>query len=301
MGKKYYVRIMQAGRFAKTVRYARSLPNDRAVARAEKAAATAKAQQYINIKNATERLELLLWANFDNKRACFCTFTFNNDKLPTTRKEVKTVFSSYMKLLRQDWKRQGRELKYIYTIEGASLGDSPSARPVDGEAWEIAPWRDAERWESLELGTAPGPSEHSARFHVHCFLLLEKPDFETVRALWRAGYVHINRMKVNEKTTFARLASYVTKERRNDEKPAGDRAYTPSLNLTQPDISGHWCEEWETIGAPTGATVIHSGREETEYSCYEYLTYILPRPQQQPEPYRSCGPIGGTGRRKRTK
>lgn len=291
MCKKHYMRTMQAGRFIKVVRYTRTLPNDRTVARAEKASATSKAQRYVNIKNAAERLELLLWANFDNKQACFCTFTFDDNKLPATRKEVKTVFSSYIKALRQEWKRHGRDLKYIYTIEGASLSESPSARPVADVQWEIAPWRDADQWESFDLGTAPEPSERPTRFHVHCFFLLEKSDYETVRALWLAGHVHINRMKVNEKTTFSRLAAYVTKERRNDEKPNGDRAYIPSQNLTQPTIDGHWCEEWESIDAPSGAKVIHSGREDTEFASFEYLTCILPRHLPQPTPYRSRGPI----------
>lgn len=301
MGKEYYVRTMQAGRYVKTVRYKRILPSDRKVARAEKAAATTKAQQYINVKNAAEKLELLLCANFDDRRACFCTFTFCNDKLPATRKEVKAVFSAYIKQMRQEWKRHDRELKYIYTIEGAALSASPSARPVDGEQWEVAPWKNRDRWESLGLGTAQEPPEQATRFHVHCFLLLEKADYETVRALWRAGHVHINRMQVNEKSTFSRLSTYVTKETRSGEKPNGDRAYTPSLNLTQPTITGRWCEEWETIGAPSGATVLHKGSEQTEYSSYEYLTYVLPRPQQRPEPYQSRGQLSRKKYRKQTK
>lgn len=298
MSKEYYMRTMVAGRYVKTVRYKRTLPSDRKIARAEKAAATTKAQQYINVKNTTEKLELLLCANFDDKRACFCTFTFGDDKLPATRKEVKAVFSAYMKQLRQDWKRQGRELKYIYTIEGEALASSPSARPVDGEQWELAPWRDKERWEALALETAQEPPERATRFHVHCFLLLDKGDYETVRALWRAGHVHINRMQVNEQTTFSRLASYVTKEKRDEEKPNGVRSYTPSLNLTPPTVTGHWCDEYETIGAPMGAEILHRGYEETEFSSYEYLTYRRPRPQQQPEPYRSRGQLDRKKRRK---
>ena len=134
-------------------------------------------------------------------------------------------------------------------------------------------------------------AEQPVRFHVHCFLLLNKSDYDTVRAFWRYGYVYINQMKVNEITTFSRLATYVTKDSRNEKKPNGSRVYVPSLNLEKPKIEGHWCEEYETIEPPRGAEIIRSGRDDTMYTSFQFCYYRLPRPQQPPQPYKSKGKL----------
>lgn len=303
MAKEFYIRTMTAGRYRKVVRYSRTLPGDSKNVRRAKQAATTAAQKFINIKNATEKLQLLLCANFDSKTACFCTFTFNDDHLPANQKHTRQIFADYLKQLRPEWKRRGRELKYIYTIEGETLVSSPLACPVGSQQWEIAPWRDGERWAQMDDPAAQDEPETPCRLHVHCFLLLNKEDYETVRAFWPYGQVYINPMKVNELTTFQRLASYVTKEKRTGSKANGSRAYIPSLNLVQPAIDGHWCTEFEGIALPQGAEEIKSGLERDEIygTSMEYILYRMPRPQQQPQPYKSKGPLHRKGRRSTAK
>lgn len=292
MGKEFYIRTRIAGRYRLVARYSRPLPGDNEVVRTAKQSATTAAQKYINIKNATERLQLLLCANFDSKDACFCTFTFRDDTLPANRKHAKAIFADYLRKLRQEWKRTGRDLKYLYTIEGEPLSACPAAAPVAGQRWEVAPWREEKRWGKLDT-TAQREPEEPTRFHVHCFFLLQKSDYETVRALWPYGQVYISQMKVNELTTFQRLASYVTKESCTGIKGNGARAYTPSLNLEQPAFDGHWCSEFEGLALPQGAEKISSGAECNDVygSSMEYLLYRLPRPTQQPQPYKSKGKV----------
>lgn len=292
MAKDFYMRIRTAGRYRLVARYSRPLPGDSDATRTAKQAATTAAQKYINIKNATERLQLLLCANFDSKDACFCTFTFADETLPANRKHVKTIFVDYLRKLRPEWKRTDRAFKYLYTIEGEPLTVYPTAAPVAGQRWEIAPWRDAKRWEQLDTAAQDAPEE-PARFHVHCFFLLRKADHETIKALWPYGQVYISQMKVNELTTFQRLASYVTKESRTGVKGNGARAYTPSLNLEQPTIDGHWCAEFEGITLPIGAEKISSGADSNEIygSSMEYLLYRMPRAVQQPQPYKGKGKL----------
>lgn len=287
MAKEFYIRTMCAGRYRKVVRYSRTLPSDSKSVRRAKQAATTAAQKFINVKNATEKLQLLLCANFDSKEACFCTFTFDDDHLPANQKHTRQIFADYLKQLRSEWKRRGRVLKYIYTVEGEACASSP----VDGQQWEVAPWRDPERWAQMDEPATEDTEELSTRLHVHCFLLLRKGDYEAVRALWTYGQVYINQMKVNELTTFQRLASYVTKEKRSGGKGNGDRAYIPSLNLEQPVIDGHWCTEFEGIVLPQGAEEIKSGAERDEVfgSSMEYILYRMPRQSQQPQPYKSKG------------
>ena len=289
MAKEFYMREMRAGRYRKVVRYSRTLPSDSTSTRAAKQAATTAAQKFINIKNSTERLQLLLCANFDSKKACLCTFTFTDEALPANRKHAKSIFSAYLKKLRPEWKRTNRVFKYLYTIEGDPL----AAVPMADQQWETAPWRDKERWAQLDAVADQPEPEQATRFHVHCFLLLDKADYETIKAFWSYGQVFISQMKVNELTTFQRLASYVTKESRTGSKGNGARAYVPSLNLEQPTIEGHWCSEYEGITLPNGAEAIKSGAEHDDIygSSMEYLFYRLPRPVQQPQPYKSKGKI----------
>ncbi|MBQ3194170.1 MAG: hypothetical protein IJB59_11475 [Oscillospiraceae bacterium] len=292
MAKEFYIRFRTAGRYCLVTRYSRPLPGDSEAARTAKQAATTAAQKFINIKNATERLQLLLCANFDSKEASFCTFTFTDETLPANRKHAKAIFADYLRRLRPEWKRAERPFKYLYTIEGEPLSVFPSAAPVAGQRWEVAPWREEQRWEQLDTAAQDAP-EPPTRFHVHCFFLLRKTDYETVKALWPYGQVYISQMKVNDLTTFQRLASYVTKESRAGTKGNGERAYTPSLNLEQPTIDGHWCSEFEGIKLPLGAEKISSGTDSNEIygSSMEYLFYRMPRPVQQPQPYKSKGQL----------
>ena len=113
MAKEFYMRIRTAGRYRLVARYSRPLPGDSDATRTAKQAATTAAQKYINIKNATERLQLLLCANFDSKDACFCTFTFTDEALPANRKHAKTIFVDYLRKLRPEWKRTDRAFKYL--------------------------------------------------------------------------------------------------------------------------------------------------------------------------------------------
>ena len=302
MAKEFYIRTMTAGRYTKTVRYSRTLPGDSKSTRNAKQAATAAAQKYINVKNATEKLQLLLCANFDSKNACFCTFTFQEDNQPANAKHTQRIFADYLKKLRPEFQRQGRSMKYIYTVEGKPLAVAPEAFCVDSQQWEIAPWRDRERWAEMDDVAAQEESETATRLHVHCFLLLEKGDYEAVKALWPYGQVYISQMKVNELTTFQRLASYVTKEKREGEKGNGVRSYIPSVDLDKPVITGHWCSEYEGIMLPYGAEEIKSGSERDEIygTSMEYIFYRMPRPQQTPQPYKGKGQLR-QGRRRLTR
>lgn len=300
MSKEYYIRTLRAGRYVKVVRYSRAVPSDSRSTRQHKQAATNAAQRFINIKNATERLQLLLCANFDSKDACFCTFTFRPDQLPANQKHTRAVFCDYLKKLRTEWRRKGLGLKYIYTVEGETETTEDTTFPGNSSRWETEPWRERDRWAQLDCGGAQNDAEQPPRLHIHCFLLLKKSDYETVRAFWPYGQVFISQMKVNEITTFSRLASYVTKEKREDRKGNGDRAYIPSLGLEQPEISGHWCNDYEGITMPKGAEAIKSGAEHNEVygTSIEYILYRLPRSPQTPQPYKSRGNIGKPPRNK---
>ena len=64
MAKGFYIRTMTAGRYQKVVRYSRAIPSDNKATRQAKQAATTAAQKFINVKNATEKLQLLRMKTF---------------------------------------------------------------------------------------------------------------------------------------------------------------------------------------------------------------------------------------------
>lgn len=185
-------------------------------------------------------------------------------------------------------------MTYIYTVEGMPLAECSCAAVVDDQPWEKTPWREKERWEMLGCNAQSIPQTAEPRLHVHCFLNLSKDDCEAVRAMWTYGQVFISPIKVNDISSFSRLASYVTKEKRSEKKPNGSRAYISSKNLEQPVVSGHWCDEHEGLVLPQGAEAISRGSEYNDVygSSVEWLHYRLPRPQQPPQPYKSKGRIG---------
>lgn len=299
MAKSFYMRTMVAGRYRKIIRYTRPLPNDNNVVRQAKTAATNAAQRYINIKNSTEKLQLLLCANFDRKDACFCTFTFDDDSLPANRKHAKNIIAATFRALKKEFTRQEKDLKYIYVVEGESLASAPDAASVAAQPWEVAPWREHEKWAEMDLLNATDAQEAPKRFHVHGFLILQKADYETVRALWPYGHVYINPMRVNDIMTFQRLANYATKEARGKNLPNGMRVYTPSLGLEQPTTEGHWCNDYEGIALPQGAEQLDRGSAANDIygSSMEYLYCRMPRPQAPPQPYTGKGRIDRNKRR----
>ena len=129
MSKGLYMRTITAGRYQKTVRYTRVLPGDAKTVRAAKQAATNAAQKYINIKNTTENLQLLLCANFDRpKESRFCTFTFKPGAEPANQKHAGKIFAGFVRKLRPYLK----DSRYIYVVEGTPLKSCPFAAPGGG-------------------------------------------------------------------------------------------------------------------------------------------------------------------------
>jgi hypothetical protein len=287
MAKEFYVRTIQAGRYFKSVRYQRALPHDSVETRSAKSAATSRAQRYINLKNAAEKLQMLLCANFDDPASCFCTFTFSEDNLPANRKMTRQLFTGFISSLRRSRQRAGKPLIYIYNVEGTSLASDPAALEPDNIRWEVKPWEVKTSWSLIDKKTAQ--KKEGIRFHIHAFLILPKKDREAIKRKWVYGQVYINPIKVSLPDTFYRLSYYVTKESRSRSIPAGSRSYVPSRNLQQPVVEGHWCDAHEVFLPPANAEDVKTACETTEYSSFQYISYRLPRAKKHTKSYKSKG------------
>ena len=105
-----------AGQIVKTIIYTAPEPQDGKRARAEKSKITSAAQKAMNDKAARGRLEMLMAANFEG-RDLFVTLTYREEDLPPNRAEAVKRVRRFLRMLRQERKARGQELKYIYTTE----------------------------------------------------------------------------------------------------------------------------------------------------------------------------------------
>lgn len=285
MRKAFYIREKRAGRRVKCVRYQRPLPRDTGRARAAKKHHTRAAQRFINCKNSKEKLELLFYANFDSPLSCFVTYTYDEEHLPRSRDSAKANIAKANEQMRREKRRRGEPFPYVYTTEGSARAAAETA-DVGGNPWEVCPWEVPEQWEELS-GKPTEWGNGEVRLHHHAIMLLSEQDCDTLRAAWPYGDVYISRIKVDDMHSFERLASYITKDSRAGKTKTGERSYTPSEGLIQPEVHGRWVEEYEDIVPPKGAILISEMREENLYSSYHQCSFILPREAEIKEEYRS--------------
>ena len=257
--------------------------------RQAKMQSTAAAQKFINNKNAALWLQLLLYANFNVKNACFCTFTFNEENLPVNRKMAHQYFTSFIRSMRRQWKKNGRAFPYIYTLEGASLSDCPNAMAVNDINWEIRPWEVTAKWESLDQKPKKSSKkEYVARYHIHCILILSREDRKIAKEKWPYGISFINPISRKYQKSFVNLSYYMTKESRNGVLMSGKRSYIPSKNLQQPITTEEWLEPHEAIQVPYGAERIDGSCSDTPYNSHRFLTYLY-QDQKPAKSYKSRG------------
>lgn len=288
MSKAFYMREKKAGRYVKCVRYQRAIPSDTGRARAAKRSHTRTAQRFINCRNSAEKLELLLYANFDAPNACFLTFTYDRDHLPRSKYAAKKYISKALGHIRAEKKRKKEAFPYVYTTEG-SHKPMAGQENIEESIWELRPWEVPDMWD--KLGDIPTEwKDGDARLHHHAVMLLSDTELDVVRSFWPFGQVYISRINIYDHFSFGRLSHYITKDSRSGKTRNGERAYIPSEGLTQPEITGRWVNEYEDIVPPKGAILISETRDDNLYSSYHHCSFIVPDavpPIEYKSPYNS--------------
>lgn len=89
--------------------------------RGKKEAETSEAAARYNLKMKTERIQMLIMANFV-PGDLFITLTYAKEKRPADLKEAKKDFSVFMRRLKDRMKKKGADLKWIVTTEVGSRG-----------------------------------------------------------------------------------------------------------------------------------------------------------------------------------
>ena len=80
-----------------------------------------EAQEKINIRKQTEQLRWALNCNFQ-EGDMFVTFSYKKEERPDTYEDLVKQKDKLIKDLRKEYKKQERELKYIYVLETGNKG-----------------------------------------------------------------------------------------------------------------------------------------------------------------------------------
>lgn len=243
MGKNR-IKTVTAGRLVYAVCYSQPMASDTPAERAAKSRSSSAARQKINFRAAWQRLELELAANFSGA-ACWATLTYDDDHLPPDRAAAKKEINKFLRRLREQYRRRGWELKYIYNTE--SVPDDPSA---------------------------------ARRLHHH--IVLSPYDAETVKSLWHGGQAHTEKLLEGDYDTYETRARYMVKERHPETQglKRGERAWTPSRNLAKPVVTSELVADSVTITPPPGAFVLERYGDTNYFGQYTYLKYLLPDPRK---------------------
>lgn len=240
MGKNR-LKTVTAGRLVYAVCYSQAAAADEKTERAAKRKLSSAARQRLNFRAAWQKLELLLAANF-GPAALFLTLTYDDAHLPPDRKAAQQEVGKFLRALRGQLRRQGRELRYIYVTE--------------------------------EMPDEPGGDR---RLHHH-LVLPAGIDGETLRSLWRRGLLDAEPLLDGPNDSYEARARYLVKERHPGAlgRKTGLRAWVPSKNLRKPEETSELVPDTVTIAAPPGAYVLDRHGEQNSYGSYSYIKYLLP-------------------------
>lgn len=107
---------VRAGRLFFGVAYTQARACDPPQVRAAKSKVSTAARRKMNHTHAWQKLMAILAANFGSKDLVV-TPSYDDDHLPATRKAANACMSRYIRLLRQEFRQKGRDLKYVYCTE----------------------------------------------------------------------------------------------------------------------------------------------------------------------------------------
>lgn len=170
-----FKKIIVAGPLVVETVYPAPNPRDSVGVRAGKKALSSEAQQRMNLKYAYQKLELEIAANF-GVGDLYATFTYDDEHLPTSRKEANNRVSLFMRRLRAARKAAGQELRYIYVTEH---------KHGDG------------------------------RWHHHILINATGDDYKQIRELWGQGGIEFIQIRIDRDKNYETLARYLCKEQRD--------------------------------------------------------------------------------------
>lgn len=164
--------------------------------------ATTPAQKKVNRERSFRRLQYLANTNFEEGDVMLSPsgFKLDGDEAQASRR-ARRIAQSFIAKLRRHWRKKGRELKYIYTIER-----------TDGPV-------------------------HGRLYHLHILLNAHDFDRDWLESLWTRSACNTRRFQDNDEF-FSGMAGYFAPPRgKEGQEKAGRRYWECSRNLQEPRIT----------------------------------------------------------------
>lgn len=238
------IKTVRAGRLVSSVCYTASMAADSPRERAGKSRISTAARRRINHRAVWQKLEQLLAANFSRSDS-FSTLTYDDAHMPEGKGEAAANMRRFLRRLRAAFRRQGKELKYVYVTE--SVADAP------GEA---------------------------GRLHHHLVCSGGPGARQLIQDLWRAGQVHIEPLLDGPNDGYEARARYMVKERQpgTPGRRPGSRGWTPSKGLKKPVVTSELVPDTMTITAPPGVFILEQYGDMNCWGSFMFLKYLLSEP-----------------------
>lgn len=111
------------------------------------------------------------------------------------------------------------------------------------------------------------------RWHHHSVVNACGDDFELIQKLWPWGRVEIRELKIDKDHSYEGLARYMAKE--GGDK-IGQRSWSYTRNLQQPEVETFRVEENTTVRVPKGGISLLDQRGKDQYSAWQVVKYLAP-------------------------
>ena len=232
-------KIIVAGSLVMEAIYPRGSSHDSPQVRAKKRKLSSEAQQRMNAKTSWQKLELQLAANY-RPGDLWVTVTYDDEHLPSSRKEADLRFSYFLRKLR------------------AARGKRSAP---------VVHWNAEHKHEHEDR------LQHR-RWHHHFFLNATGDDYEQIRQCWIYGSnIEIVPLVIDKDHSYEALARYMCKE--SKDRP-GLRTWSYTRNAKHPETETFPVPDDTPLQPPKGSTVYEEASERTEYGSYRYVKYLAP-------------------------
>lgn len=234
-------KFIDAGWLHYILLYPRIARSDDEPTRKAKRKMTTAAQQRLNNRNSTLKLELDLATNY-RPGDLVVTLTYDDDHLPFRRSQCNSALKYYR-----------RKLSAEYKAHGATL---------------VMHWNTEHR-------------HGDARWHHHTVMNAADIDYQRIAELWGRGNLKFERLKLGthpdpkrpgktKEYSYGGLAAYMTKER--PDKPSS-RCWSYTLTAKHPTIETETVDADTTLNPPKGARLLERSSEKNAFGRYERVKY----------------------------
>jgi len=182
-----------------------------------------------NARNKTQRCRRRLLEYFDSGD-CFATWTYQVSQRPEDMSAALKDFQKAMRIVRREYKKRGRELRWIRNIERGTKG-----------AW-----------------------------HIHLVVNEIGDTASILKEAWRKGGTYVSEIRLNDKIfdeDFSKLASYMTKNENTAEFSGEGKTriresnYGTSKNMPLPEPKVDKLVRWKKDPKPKKGYYISSTHE----------------------------------------